>query len=193
MYLFQFDLNVKHKSKWNHVISNVLSRFSYFENENFKNNHNDDILNDIKTYVEILIKMFSTFKNRLIEDYKKNKQWFFLYVMLKNLHNLIQIIRRRIINCNVNTFKKSQNKHFDQNHEKTKFERRNNFIYHLNQFISKTYLCISKSLLQKIFKMTNDDFAHVDFHRVYVAISKALYILWWGRMQSHEMIRERKL
>ncbi len=61
-------------------------------------------------------------------------------------------------------------------HERIEFERRNDLIYHLNRFTRKARLCISKSLVQDIFKMTHDDLAHVDFHRAYAAIVETLYI-----------------
>ncbi len=61
-------------------------------------------------------------------------------------------------------------------HEEIEFERRSDLVYHLNRFILKARLCISKSLIQDIFKMTHDDFAHVEFHRAYAAIFETLYI-----------------
>jgi hypothetical protein len=106
------------------------------------------------------------FKKRLIEVYKTKREWSTLYEMLATV-SLIQAIRR-----NVNITKSSQN----IIHEEIEFERRDDLIYHLNRFISRARLCISKSLIKRIFRMTHDDFMHVDFHRVYVAISKTLYI-----------------
>jgi hypothetical protein len=178
MYLSQFDLDIRHKSKRDHVISDALSRLSTFQNDNEKISDNSDnnTLDDINVYVETLIEMFSNFKSRLVSVYKIDKEWFSLYVMLKNVHISTQVSRRRIIDLNDNTSKKSQNTHLDQNHEKIEFERRNDLIYHLNKFIFRARLCISKTMLRNVFKMTHDDLAHADFHRVYVAISKTLYI-----------------
>jgi hypothetical protein len=79
MYLSQFDLNVRHKSNRDHVISNALSRLSFF------NNSTEEITNtlkDVKVYVETLIEMSFTFKTRLIEIYKSDREWSSLYVML---------------------------------------------------------------------------------------------------------------
>jgi hypothetical protein len=167
MYLSQFDLDIRHKSKRDHVISDVLSRLSFFQNdEKTMKNSNDNILNDIDAYVETLMKMSIIFKNRLIEVYKTNREWSTLYEMLATVL-FIQTIWR-----NINITKKSQN----ITHEEIEFERRSDLIYHLNRFISKARLCISRSLIKKIFRMTHDDFMHVDFHRAHVIIFETLYI-----------------
>ncbi len=62
------------------------------------------------------------------------------------------------------------------NHEEIEFERRDNLIYHLNRSTFRIRLCISKSLMQDIFKMTHDDFMHVDFHRAHIIIFESVYI-----------------
>jgi hypothetical protein len=163
MYLSQFDLNVRHKSKRDHIISDVLSRLSSFEDEKFTKNLENDILNDIDAYIEILVKMFNAFKKRLIQAYKTNSEWALLYKMLTEIFSM-QATRQEIIESEKFT------------HEELEFERRNDLVYHLNRFISRTRLCISKSLIKKIFRMTHDDLMHVDFHRVCAAIFETLYI-----------------
>jgi hypothetical protein len=92
---------------------------------------------------------------------------------------LTQATRREIVNIDTNIAKISRNTFAKQNqftHDDIEFERCEELIYHLNRLILKTRLCISKSLLHDVFKMTHDDLAHVDFHRAYVAISKTFYI-----------------
>jgi hypothetical protein len=172
MYLSQFNLNIKHKSERDHIILNVLSRLSSFENDDFTKNRdftkNHDILNDIDAYAEILVKMFSVFKKRLIQNYKTNNEWTSLYEMLTEISS-IQATRQEIVDV---TRKSSQK----VTHEELKFERRNNLIYHLNRFTSKVRLCIFKSLIKDIFRMTHDDFMHVDFHRVFATIFETIYI-----------------
>ncbi len=74
MYLSQFDLNIRHKSDKDHVISNALSRLSSLEDENFTKKQNDDILNDINAYAEIIVEMSSTFKIQLIRVYEIDKK-----------------------------------------------------------------------------------------------------------------------
>jgi hypothetical protein len=81
MYLSQFELNIRHKFDRDHVISDALFRLSFFD-EKFTENQNIDTLNDIETYADILMKMSSQFKDRLVQDYKTNKQWSVLYEML---------------------------------------------------------------------------------------------------------------
>ncbi len=95
MYLFQFDLDIRHKSEKDHVILNALSRLFSLD-EKLSENQNNNILNDIKTYVDILIKMFSVFKNRLIQIYKTNNQWASLFHMLATILS-IQATRKDII------------------------------------------------------------------------------------------------
>jgi hypothetical protein len=180
MYLSQFDLDIRHKSKRDHVISDALSRLSAWndDEEKITKNSNSNILNDIDAYFEILVKMSSQFKNRLVQDYKKNKQWSALYEMLVVI-SLTQTTRRGIISIDTNTTKISRNTLTRQNeftHDDIEFERRDDFIYHLNRSTSRAWLCISKSLMQNIFKMIHDDLAHADFHRVYVMIFEILYI-----------------
>ncbi len=166
MYLSQFDLNVRHKAERDHVISNVLSRFSCFDKKRFTRNENNDTLNDVEMYVKTLIKMFITFKERLIQVYKTNKEWSTLYELLATV-SLTQTIWR-----NIHIMKKSQN----FTHEEIEFKRRDDLIYHLNRATFKARLCISKSLMQNIFKMTHDDLAHVEFHRAHTIIVETLYI-----------------
>ncbi len=62
------------------------------------------------------------------------------------------------------------------NHDDIEFERREDLIYHLNRITLKARLCIFKSLIQNIFRMTHDDLAHADFHRAYATIFETLYI-----------------
>jgi hypothetical protein len=171
MYLSQFELDIRHKFDRDHVISDALFRLSSFD-EKFMKNQNIDTLDDIETYVDTLMKMTSQFKNRLVQDYKTNKQWSFLYEMLVTISST-QMTRRAITN-DTSVEKNSVLGYFS--HERIEFERRDDLIYHLNRFISRARLCISKSLMQNIFKMTHDDFAHVDFHRAYVVISETFYI-----------------
>lgn len=73
MYLSQFELDIRHKFDRDHVISDALFRLSSFD-EKFMKNQNIDTLDDIETYVDTLMKMTSQFKNRLVQDYKTNKQ-----------------------------------------------------------------------------------------------------------------------
>ncbi len=95
--------------------------------------------------------------------------------MLKTLNKSARTTRRDIDNLKT-TSKESQDIYEQFTHEDIEFECRDNLIYHLNQSTLKTRLCISKSLMQDIFKMTHDELAHADFHRAYAAIFETLYI-----------------
>jgi hypothetical protein len=171
MYLSQFDLDVRHKSERDHVILDALSRLSSFDEGKSSKDSNSDTLDDIDVYVETLIEMFSNFKARLISAYEIDREWSALYVMLSTLKiSRSQATRRHIRK------KTTDSPNITNSHDEIEFERRNNLIYHLNRATDKVRLCISRSLIKKIFCMTHDNLAHVDFHRVYVAISKTLYI-----------------
>ena len=88
IYLSQFRLNVKHRSSKKHVISNVLSRL-FFDNEqisqqfssenalNFDTFH-DDIVDssadhDVYVFQKSLVIMFDEFRKQIIDDYIKKK------------------------------------------------------------------------------------------------------------------------
>jgi hypothetical protein len=98
MYLSQFDLDIRHKSEKDHVISDALSRLSAWndDEEKITKISNSNILDDIDAYFEILVKMSSQFKNRLVQNYKTDKQWSALYEMLVVVSST-QTTRREII------------------------------------------------------------------------------------------------
>jgi hypothetical protein len=180
MYLSQFDLNVRHKFDRDHIISNISSRLSSWDDnlEKFENT-----LKDVNVYVETLIEMFSDFKTRLINVYKIDKEWSTLYIMLKALRISIQATRRDIVNTQTNATETSQDtsaKHSINSefftHEDIEFERRDDLIYHLDRITSKTRSCISKSFIKEIFAMIHDKIFHAEFHRVYVTISETFYV-----------------
>jgi hypothetical protein len=193
MYLSQFDINVRRKSERDHVIFDVLFRLSSWndDEEKITENLNSNILNNIDAYayVETLIEMSSKFQKRLINVYNIDKKWSALYAMLSILKiSRAQTTRREIISVTTNTRKISEQTQIEKNpstqrclsenftHDEIEFEQRNDLVYHLNRVTFKARLCISKSLMQNIFKITHDDLAHADFHRTYIMIFEILYI-----------------
>ncbi len=70
MYLSQFDLDIRHKADRDHVISDVLSRLSCFEDDS----EEFDTLKDVDAYARTLVKMSPAFKTQLIEIYKADKK-----------------------------------------------------------------------------------------------------------------------
>jgi hypothetical protein len=173
MYLSQFDLNIRHKSERDHIISDALSRLSCFDERKFTKNQDDNILDDIDAYVyvEILVKMSLKFRIRLIDVYNIDKEWSVLYVML----SILKISRAHATRRNI--MKELFESTFSSRiHDEIEFERRNNLIYHLNRSTDKVRLCIFKQLIKKIFAMTHDEMFHAEFHRAYVIITKTLYI-----------------
>ena len=84
IYLSQFRLNIRYRSDKRHVLSDVLSRLSTnrsFMNENenldLKSYHvdlkNSSINDQCFVYHETLINMFVVFRQRLIDEYVKEK------------------------------------------------------------------------------------------------------------------------
>jgi hypothetical protein len=200
MYLSQFDLNVRHKADRDHVILDVLFRLSFFDSEEISEEiteeiakniikKKNDILKNVNVYVEILVKMFLTFKTRFIQTYEIDKKWFALYIMLTTLKTSRAQVTQRMITVNANTSKASNNVDskliFQEffNHEEIEFERRKDVIYHLDRSTSKARLCILKSLMKEIFAMTHDDMFHAEFHRAYATINETFYI----RRLSHHL------
>ena len=88
IYLFQFRLNIRHKSNKNYVISNALSRF-FFDNDridqqfSFENAINFDFFHEniidssnnsnIYAFQKFLIVIFDAFRKQILKDYVKKK------------------------------------------------------------------------------------------------------------------------
>ena len=84
IYLSQFRLNVRYKSKRFHIIFDVFNRLStrniifndknnVFNIENFHNDMINSKNDDIYVFNKNLITIFDDFKRRLKKNYKKNK------------------------------------------------------------------------------------------------------------------------
>lgn len=99
-YLSQFRLNVRYKSDKSHIISNVLSRLSInncllndkHDVLNIENFHTD-MQNFENDYVYVynceLIEMSTVFKKKLQVDYKVDKAWIKILIMLESLNERV--------------------------------------------------------------------------------------------------------
>ena len=145
-YIQRFDLIIRHRSKKFHLISNALFRLSLTDMNNFNQNEELDVL-----FTTFLVKMTSSFREKLIKEYFMNLVW-------KRIDKLIEI---NIKTDTVLSFVKNDELIY----------RRNN---HNMSFISQR-LCISASLVQSILK-TAHDFNHSEFDRTYQNVVSCYYI-----------------
>ena len=72
-FLNQFNLNIRYKSRKNHIVSNALSRLASANIELLSKEHFE--LNVLYTYNTTLIEMFEKFRKKIIENYNKNSIW----------------------------------------------------------------------------------------------------------------------
>ena len=85
-YIQRFTLNIKHKSKKQHIIFDVLF---WFVNENINSSHewqiDENKLNLL--FIAILMKMKFNFKWRILNDYKNDLNWQRIFVILNSNAN----------------------------------------------------------------------------------------------------------
>ena len=121
--------------------------------------------------------MFLKFKQRLIDEYVKEKLWKKLLIMLSNLKKRV-INENRVINEINEIFNKNINNHktiFKKFRIKINFKLHDELIYYINE--KRFRLCIFKSVKRKIFYMIHDDNHHFNTHRYFTKISKTMFIL----------------
>ena len=71
-YIQRFNLNIRHKSNKQHVVSNVLSRF-FNDNIDSKIDETKNELNAL--FIVSFVEMNEVFRKRIINDYKSNLNW----------------------------------------------------------------------------------------------------------------------
>ena len=151
-YIQRFNLNIKHKSEKQHVISNALSRFvSANINRSLKKVVDEKELNVL--FIASLIKMNSNFKSRIIVDYKFNLNW--------------QRISA-ILNVNVNN---------GENVVKLLFyKREDDLIFRFDDIIINDHayelrrFCISHLVVQNILQLAHDKIDYVNYAKCYEQI-----------------------
>ena len=94
-YIQRFNLNIKHKSKKQHVISNALFRFVNVNiNRSLKKIVDEKKLNAL--FIASLIKINSNFKSRIIANYKFNLNWqrilAILNINVNNDENIVKLL-----------------------------------------------------------------------------------------------------
>ena len=157
-YIQRFSLNIRHKSKKLHTVSNALSRlfsiilFSIslsYQSQKFDTIDNEklNILHTTST-----IKMNSDFKNRVIQDYKEDFDW----IRIENVLN-------------------------KSNNISLSFVRENDLIYRKKidtdiAFYVLQRMCALFEILKNIFSMIHDVNDHFDFDRIYNQITSFWYV-----------------
>ena len=154
-YLQRFNLNIRHKLKKQHIISDILSRLifvnivakSFTNTKSFANENELNIL-----FIASLMKMNEVFRKRITDDYKNDLNWQKIEVIL-NIENDVKFL----------------------------FFRENDLIFRMNDFIIKSHayesrkLCILHSIIANIMKMIYNE-NYNDFARCYEKISTFYYI-----------------
>ena len=175
-YLQRFNLNIRHKSNKQHIISDVFSRLT-FDNDNLQKLFANDKLNafhvsskktfaeeaytsektfaDMMHFITFLIKMNSEFKSRILNEYKTDLNW----------QRIVDILE---INDSENAAKLSF------------YRKENDLIFHFDQNIeSHDYqlhrLCIPYSIIKNILNIAHND-THPEYARCYKTVSSNYYI-----------------
>jgi hypothetical protein len=169
MYLFQFRLNIRHRSEKFNVISDALSRLSMKKDNNshealnlnlnhyqskMKNSENDQIY----AYVITLIEITENFRVKIKENYQLKLKW-------TNLMSMIQkLFKRREIN--------------NERHTEIDFKLEDDLLYHV---ISRKRLCIFANCETEIFRLAHDQNNHVEHNKIYTTLAKQIYISKFSR------------
>ena len=154
-YFQRFNLDIRHKSKQQHIIFDVFSRLTFVNIVakffiNMKLFANENELNAL--FIVSLMKINEVFRKRIIDDYKNDLNWQKIEIIL-NIENDVKL----------------------------SFSRKNDLIFKIDDFIIDFHvyesrrLCISHSIVANILKMIHDE-NHDDFARYYKKISIFYYI-----------------
>ena len=155
-YIQRFNLDIRHKSDKQHIMSNVLSRLINL-NESIKKSFDENELNAL--FIITLIEMKKIFRNRLLKDYIKNSVW------------------RKII-----TLLNAQKQIDTENNATLSFYRKNDFIFRVDDHTSdhvfqSRRLCISQSFIDEILDTFHDVVNdHFDFVKCYERMSIFYFI-----------------
>jgi hypothetical protein len=163
MYLSQFRLNIRHRSKKFNVISNALSRLSIkkdnslhealnLNQDHFQSNIQNSENDLTYVYLTILMKMSSNFRSKIQKKYRRESRWTKLIKMLKSL-------------------KKRREKN---SHEKFEID----FLWKDELFFHKDRkrLCIFANCETNVFKLAHDQNNHFEHNKIYIKLIDRVYI-----------------
>lgn len=157
MYLFQFWLDVKHRSEKSKVISNVLNKLSTVKKKvknTLKIDRKDSETDQVYAYAMSLVEMLSEFRKTFIDGYVKDSAWKKIRPMLKEL-------------------RKRANKKNSSTKTGIDFVIKENLIYHVKDNLR---LCISESCEKTIFELAHDQNNHADHHRTYHRLVESVFM-----------------
>ena len=147
-YIQRFLLNIRHKSKKLHVVSDVFFRF-VTSNKSSSNDDEDEF--DI-LFTVFMIEMNSNFKIRMIDEYKKN----FVYVKIFNMFSKDNDKLSFLIEDSILYRKKISDD--------------------CSSFALKR-MCVSDFMIKNILTIIHDEFnEHTEFDRTYERITNSWYI-----------------
>lgn len=165
IYLSQFRLDIRHRSRKFNIVSNAISRLSIKSDRSLNDSLNlnfehfdialiDSENDQIYAYSKILIEMFKKFRTRIIDEYFKKENWTHVRDMLNKLE-------------------KNQKHENSKENIEVNFQLRNELIYHIK---NKNRLCISKTCEKDIFQQAHDKNNHSEHHKTYQRIANSIYI-----------------
>ena len=150
-YIQRFELNIRHKSNKQHIVSNILFKLI---NINIDTTFDENELNVL--FITILIEIEKDFLKKIIKNYFIDLNWKKISVVL-NKQNVENDARFSF------------------------YRKINEFIFRSNEFIIDDHayesrrLCIFYSIIQNILVVAHDD-NHSEFVRCYEKISFSYYI-----------------
>ena len=199
-YLFDFNLQMKHKIDKFNIVSNAFFRFqtnvittkkidvlkTLYESS--IDLCDDDLITKESAFLTchiILIEMTDDFKNKLKKIYANEFHWIKILIMIKSNNNdsslasktivalkttIVVVSKTTIIVSSISSTSEVINFRSD-----LRFKYRNDLIYFTAENDRERF-CISASLKQKIFQLIHDQTHHENFHRTYDRIAFFVYI-----------------
>lgn len=176
-YIQRFRLNIRHKSKKQHLISNALSKLKTsnvnnfiiqngelnaliieYENQNVSNSvASNFVMQTTVFHLTSMVQISNNFRKQIMKSYQKELVWTKIIIAITNV-----------------TVDKFKILFFEENDliYKTKYSS----VKLKDKHVFESYkLCPFKAVLKKVFQIAHDNF-HIDFHRCYELFFFAYYI-----------------
>ena len=155
-YIQRFSLNIRHKSEKFHTVSDALSKLFTNLSTNVSSEQKFDMIHDEELnilYTASTIKINTDFRNRIIQNYKKDFDWIKIANVLNKSNNISFL-----------------------------YVRENDLIYRKEidtniAFYVSQKMCAFYEIVKNIFSMIHDVNEHFDFDRTY----KQIVFVWYIR------------
>ena len=148
-YLSQFCLNVHHRLRKQHVISDALFRLlneSVIIREDAESE--EGTLDEVFMLTVSLIELSDDFRKEIKESYQKDWQWKKVFKMLEKAEDISK---------------------------GSWFLLKDGLIHYWDAVDERLRLCVSKALEGDIFLLTHDNKSHISFHHIYETLTANLY------------------